>query len=208
MRGALCTDWEIKLSCRLTRYQKSTDSPMAATSPRTQQLGKPEPSSMAAARRTTTIINESLKSARKRPTTCGTLTPSGRSPSGVRCALRRMASHSCTTVHPGPSSPKVVTTAGVKMGTFRRRPSSTCFRMTYRSGLYVWYFFARAVSIAAAGLSRTAFTSESSRSHVRAASACLCDLPSECTMVPSTSSSSGPCRSCTSRRTAFFSSLK
>ena len=82
MRGALCTDWEIKLSCRLTRYQKSTDSPMAATSPRTQQLGKPEPSSMAAARRTTTIINESLKSARKRPTTCGTLTPSGRSPSG------------------------------------------------------------------------------------------------------------------------------
>ena len=29
-------------------HQKSTDSPIAATSPRTQQPGKPEPSSMAA----------------------------------------------------------------------------------------------------------------------------------------------------------------
>ena len=68
-------------------HQKSTDSPIAATSPRTQQPGKPEPSSMAAARRTDTIISESLKSARKRPTTCETLTPSGRSPRGVRFFL-------------------------------------------------------------------------------------------------------------------------
>ena len=74
--------------------------------------------------------------------------------------------------------------------------------------MYVLSLRCSAVSMAAAGLSTTALMSERRRIIVRAASACLWDLASECTIVASTKSSSGPCRKRKSRRTAFFSSLE
>ena len=55
----------------------------------------------------------------------------------------------------------------MKTGYFCLRPSNTCFLITYSKGLYVWNFFARAVSIAAAGSSLTDLTYDSSRSQVR-----------------------------------------
>ena len=95
---------------------------------------------------------------------------------------------------PSPSSPKVVTAAGVNWGSLVRRWSSTCFLMTYRTGLYVWNFFLRAVSIAAAGLSLMALLSYPlvRRSQVRLASAARLVLDKEWVMVASTRSSSGP----------------
>ena len=121
---------ELQQLCRLCKS-------IIAKSPRIERLGSPEPSCTAPDLRTSAIVKAIRRSLLYLPTMYPTPYPSGLAGCVCRYALYLMASHSCTTVQPGPSSPKDVATAGVNFGSRVRRLSSTCFLITYNRGLSI-----------------------------------------------------------------------